>query len=77
MSQDRNYHTTEFLVPSLTHGYYLVFVDNTRLETSGSYGYARFEVSDFSHTRTEYDDKIVYQWYDRISGQALPYYCSS
>ena len=70
-ASDKNYHTASFLLPPLTHGYYAVFIDNMRLEQSQSYAYTRVEVSDFGRTRTEYSDKVVYQWYDRISGQPL------
>lgn len=70
-ASDRNYHTAAFLLPPLEHGYYDIFIDNTRLEKSKSFAHTRVEVSDFGRTKTDYTDKIIYQWYDRITGQPI------
>ncbi len=66
---DANYHTVELLIPALEHGYYTVFVSNNRLEGTQSYAFTHIEVSDFGYKRTDYAEKIVYQWYDRDTGQ--------
>ena len=70
-AQDANYHTVEYLLPPLDTGHYIIYVDNRHSEELKNYGYAQVEVSDFNYKKTDYEEKVVYQFYDRITGQPL------
>jgi len=70
-AEDKNPHTTEFLLPVLEYGHYLIYLTNNRLEATQSYAYAQVEVSDFDILKTSYDEKHIYQFYDRNTGQPL------
>lgn len=70
-ANDANYHTAEVLTPSLDHGNYIFYLSNDRLDTSKSYAYSYVNVSDVGYKKTQYEKKLVYQFYDRNTGQPL------
>lgn len=70
-AKDANYHTAEVLTPALDHGNYLFYLSNDRLDSSRSYAYSYVNVSDFGYKKTNYEKKVVYQFYDRNTGQPI------
>lgn len=70
-ANDANYHTSEVLIPALDHGNYIFYLSNDRLDNSKSYAYSHVNVSDFGYKKTQYEKKLVYQFYDRNTGQPL------
>jgi len=49
----------------------IIYLTNNRLEATKSYAYAQVEVSDFDIRKTSYEEKHIYQFYDRNTGQPL------